>query len=124
MVKTGRTGLQGGKRMTKEWLQDLYDWHGCPELEFNGKCHDCGQLVSVVTLLNKNGQLTISGGALYKTEKAKPFFKCDGCFEKDNILRNFQECEIYSRVTGYLRPVRQFNPGKKEEFKIRTNFKF
>ena len=25
-------------------------------------------------------------------------------------------CEIYSRVSGYFRPVRQWNPGKKSEF--------
>lgn len=27
--------------------------------------------------------------------------------------------EIYSRVSGYFRPVNQYNPGKKEEFKER-----
>lgn len=26
------------------------------------------------------------------------------------------ECEVYSRVTGFYRPVHTFNPGKKEEF--------
>jgi len=30
--------------------------------------------------------------------------------------------EIYSRVTGYLRPISQWNVGKQEEFKDRTNF--
>lgn len=29
--------------------------------------------------------------------------------------------EVYSRVTGYFRPVGQWNPGKQEEFKERTN---
>jgi ribonucleoside-triphosphate reductase len=32
------------------------------------------------------------------------------------------KCEIYSRVVGYLRPVEQWNEGKSEEFKDRTNF--
>lgn len=32
-------------------------------------------------------------------------------------------CEVYSRVVGYLRPVSQWNEGKKEEFYMRTNFK-
>ncbi|MBW6515116.1 MAG: ribonucleoside triphosphate reductase [Candidatus Cloacimonetes bacterium] len=31
--------------------------------------------------------------------------------------------EIYSRVTGYLRPVSQWNAGKQEEYKNRVNFK-
>jgi ribonucleoside-triphosphate reductase len=33
------------------------------------------------------------------------------------------ECEVYSRIVGYLRPVSQWNDGKKEEFKYRSNFK-
>ena len=33
------------------------------------------------------------------------------------------ECEVYSRIVGYLRPVSQWNEGKKEEFKMRKNFK-
>jgi len=32
------------------------------------------------------------------------------------------KCEVYSRVVGYLRPVEQWNEGKQEEFKDRTNF--
>jgi ribonucleoside-triphosphate reductase len=34
-----------------------------------------------------------------------------------------QPCEVYSRVVGYLRPVQQWNKGKKEEFKERKEFK-
>ena len=33
------------------------------------------------------------------------------------------ETEIYSRVVGYIRPVKQWNEGKAEEFKVRKNFK-
>ena len=32
------------------------------------------------------------------------------------------KCEVYSRVVGYLRPVSQWNKGKKEEFSIRKTF--
>ncbi|MCD6233157.1 ribonucleoside triphosphate reductase [bacterium] len=32
-------------------------------------------------------------------------------------------CEVYSRVVGYLRPVKQWNEGKQEEFKQRKEFK-
>lgn len=32
------------------------------------------------------------------------------------------ECEVYSRVVGYLRPVKQWNEGKKEEFTQRTTY--
>jgi|GEM_PF-1025487 len=33
-------------------------------------------------------------------------------------------CEIYCRVTGFYRPVSQFNPGKKEEFRLRKQYVF
>lgn len=32
------------------------------------------------------------------------------------------ECEIYSRIVGYIRPVKQWNKGKKAEFKNRKTF--
>ena len=34
-----------------------------------------------------------------------------------------QPCEVYSRIVGYLRPVSQWNLGKKQEFKERKTFK-
>jgi len=39
----------------------------------------------------------------------------------DGIKR--QACEVYSRVVGYLRPVSQWNKGKKAEYKDRKTFK-
>ena len=36
--------------------------------------------------------------------------------KKKNI---FIPCEIYTRVTGYYRPVSQYNKGKQEEFRLR-----
>jgi ribonucleoside-triphosphate reductase len=33
-----------------------------------------------------------------------------------------EETEVYSRVVGYLRPVRQWNRGKQQEFKLRKTF--
>ncbi len=32
------------------------------------------------------------------------------------------ECEVYSRIVGYLRPVRQWNKGKKAEFAVRKTY--
>lgn len=32
------------------------------------------------------------------------------------------ECEIYSRIVGYFRPVKQWNNGKQEEFSEREMF--
>lgn len=39
------------------------------------------------------------------------------------MKRKRTKCEIYSRVVGYLRPVSQWNEGKREEFKDRVPFK-
>ena len=33
------------------------------------------------------------------------------------------ETEVYSRVVGYLRPVKQWNNGKQAEFNLRKSFK-
>jgi ribonucleoside-triphosphate reductase len=35
-----------------------------------------------------------------------------------------EACEIYSRVVGYLRPVKQWNKGKQEEFNLRKEYRF
>ena len=32
------------------------------------------------------------------------------------------KCEVYSRVTGYMRPVGSWNKGKQEEFKDRKSY--
>jgi ribonucleoside-triphosphate reductase len=34
-----------------------------------------------------------------------------------------KECEVFTRVCGYLRPVKQFNKGKREEYKERKLYK-
>ena len=33
------------------------------------------------------------------------------------------KCEIYSRISGYYRPVQQYNKGKQEEFSQRQKIK-
>ena len=34
-----------------------------------------------------------------------------------------QKCEVYSRVSGYYRPVENWHKGKQEEFRLRKTFK-
>jgi ribonucleoside-triphosphate reductase len=33
------------------------------------------------------------------------------------------DCEVYSRVVGYLRPVKQWNKGKQEEYRLRQTYR-
>jgi len=44
--------------------------------------------------------------------------------EKNQCPTCGSQCEIYSRVVGYLRPVKQWNKGKQEEFGMRRVYKF
>jgi ribonucleoside-triphosphate reductase len=44
---------------------------------------------------------------------------CPKCEEEGKI----QECEVWTRVMGYHRPVSQYNKGKKSEYKERVCFK-
>lgn len=39
------------------------------------------------------------------------------------IKQKRQECEVYSRVNGYYRPVKQWNDAKAAEHEHRTSFK-
>ena len=32
-------------------------------------------------------------------------------------------CEVYSRIVGYVRPVRNWNKGKKQEFAARRTYR-
>jgi len=41
---------------------------------------------------------------------------------KENLEEKRTKCEVYSRVVGYLRPVEQWNKGKREEFEDRKTF--
>jgi len=43
--------------------------------------------------------------------------------QKTQIKEHKIPCEVYSRVVGYLRPVRNWNNGKKQEFSERITFK-
>lgn len=83
-------------------------------------CHDCGKEV-------KTRRQEFIGGKLlvYKDEKLGKItvVKCDECYLKMPALTKFRECEVYSRIVGYLRPVQQWNKGKRAEFKDRKEFK-
>lgn len=82
-------------------------------------CHDCKKEIRMKGKEIQNGVLLTyeNGGEKFNV------FKCQDCFEKFKELKNYQPCEVYSRIVGYLRPVQQWNVGKREEFKERKEFK-
>jgi hypothetical protein len=121
--------------MKIERLRELLDDDG--RISFMGHCHDCKSECTVsaraITDTPIYGDfkdhsdevkhsIEIEGGAVYEFDERR-FLKCDACFGKNRTLTDYQDCEVYARVVGYLRPVKQFNEAKQAEFKDRLNFK-
>lgn len=106
--------------MTMNYIKSLFATRG-NEIEFRGKCHDCG--VETTVICTKDGdEITVTGGAYWR-QIERDFIKCEACFTRQPSLTHYMPCEVYSRVTGYLRPIAQWNPGKKQEFKARKMFR-
>ncbi len=81
-------------------------------------CHDCQTPIVIEGEEIKNGVLLE-----YKdVDESIKVFKCNDCYEKNPTLTNFRKCEVYSRIVGYLRPVSQWNEGKRQEYKEKKIF--
>ena len=114
--------------MTKEELKAMLEAkmeEGFDSMQFNGHCHDCGKSTQVLVGAEAEGDkvaMTIEGGAIYnKNETGNYDLKCPDCFTADPVLHN-HPCEVYSRVVGYLRPVNQWNEGKRAEWDQRKEY--
>lgn len=84
----------------------------------NGVCYDCGKHLEI-----KDGEIKDGALLIYEDGDEKiAVLKCDECYEKNPALENFRKCEVYSRIVGYLRPVQNWNEGKRQEFSERTTF--
>ena len=114
------------KSETWRWIQELFDKHEAEQvayLDFSGICHDCRGPAAVTVHRFNDGKIEVNGGAIHKIRQSDfPYFKCEHCLEADPVFRNFQPCEVFTRVVGYMRPVKQWNKGKKAEYAIRKNF--
>lgn len=87
-------------------------------------CHDCKKEIEIEGKVKKGAPLKNGKMLEYKIgDKKMKIVKCNECYEKDPTLRNFRDTEVYSRIVGYLRPVRQWNTGKKREYAEREVFK-
>lgn len=91
---------------------------GCGQTGKN-YCHDCKVEIKIQGEEITNGVLL----AYENNGNKMKVFKCQNCFEKSKELKNYQPCEVYSRIVGYLRPVQQWNAGKQQEFKERKEYK-
>lgn len=110
--------------MTVKRLHELFDANlENVALAWEGNCHDCQDNVRVTATLKEDG-IHIKGGSVYEPLADRFMMKCDGCFGKDPVLRNYQDCEVYSRVVGYLRPINQWNDAKYAEFNDRKMYDY
>ncbi len=83
-----------------------------------GVCYDCQKEIEILEDEIKDGYLLN-----YKDEGKDIFIlKCNDCYLKDPSLKEYKPCEVYSRVVGYLRPVQNWNEGKRQEFRERATF--
>jgi anaerobic ribonucleoside-triphosphate reductase len=73
-------------------------------------CHDCGKAIQ-----NDEEYMPYKVGS-------EIYVKCKNCHQTDPVLRNFRKTEVYSRVVGYIRPIQQWNKGKRAEFADRKEF--
>jgi len=86
----------------------------------NVKCMDCHEDFAMHFERTGPDQIKVKAGAIGK-RNGEYFFKCPDCYKKDQSFG--QECETYSRVVGYLRPISNWNNAKQEEYKCRKPFK-
>ena len=82
------------------------------------KCFDCQCDISIEGEEIENGTLLV----YEDNEKDMFVFKCNDCFSKNEGLNDYKQCEVYSRIVGYLRPVSQWNDGKKREYEERKEY--
>lgn len=113
--------------MTLDDLKELAEGKSPAELVFEGECHDCKKEILVPVILREDDRVEMFGGAPYRvtmgdTGEKKIFLKCKECFKKNPTMTDYQHTEIYSRIVGYLRPLSQWNKGKKVEFELRKDF--
>ncbi len=75
-------------------------------------CFDCGCEVK-------------KGAVLVYEDNGEELFaaKCDQCFSQNEGISDYKKCEVYSRIVGYLRPVNQWNDGKRQEYSERKEYK-
>lgn len=107
---------------TMEYLAGLFKDSGTACIELHGKCQKCKSLVDLV-IFESEMEVYGNGGMIVSAEPHPiPEFKCTTCLEEDNYRISPTRCETFSRVCGYLRPINNWNPGKKAEWNERVTY--
>jgi len=102
-------------------MQDISDKIGDNQFgTVHTKCVDCGKKFALHLERISPTEIKIKNGAIGRF-KGEYLCKCSSCFEKNKYFG--LKTEVYSRVVGYLRPISNWNPSKRDEFKMRKTFK-
>lgn len=116
---------KGTMNETEKYLLSKLDEAKTDKLSIkNGKCQHCKTPIRFMLDRKGNGiEVDGEGGAdlKYYPAAGKLVGLCGDCIEAD--ARVGCPTEVYSRVVGYIRPVKQWNKGKLAEFKMRETFK-
>lgn len=106
-----------------EFIDGLFGLSSVPIIEINDTCRDCGEKVAILIYKDEQEGLELNDKYGLYFINGNFHAKCPACFEVDPVLKNYQPCEVWSRVVGYMRPVKQWNAGKKAEWELRKTFK-
>jgi anaerobic ribonucleoside-triphosphate reductase len=93
-------------------LQNKLQYYGKNKKMSKHICHDCKKELSF-------------GEEFVRYEAAvegKDAIKCKECYQASPVLKNFQPCDVYSRVVGFHTPTRRWNDAKAEEWKDRKTY--
>lgn len=102
-------------------MQDISDKIGDNQfVTIHTECVDCHEKFDLNLERISETEIKIKNGAIGKLNK-EYHCKCDSCFEQNKHFG--PKTEIYSRVVGYLRPIENWNPSKRDEFAMRKPFK-
>jgi anaerobic ribonucleoside-triphosphate reductase len=82
-------------------------------------CEDCGREFTMILERTGPDKIEIKNGAIGK-RGGEYLFKCPACWNEDKSFG--LNCDVYSRVVGYLRPVGSWNTGKQSEYSSRKVF--
>lgn len=111
--------------MTVKQLYSLHEKEQAKVLTFQGCCVDCNKTVVVTSTITEQG-ISVEGGAVCDIERNNNpetfVVKCADCYAKPEGKYFGRKCEVYSRVVGYLRPIKQWNKGKQAEWDHRVAY--
>lgn len=107
---------------TERYLLDLMDEKGDDHINLVSTCQHCGGDIALMVDRDGIDGLKVRGNChvRYYPQVSRLVGLCVDC-EMAGVTLGCP-CETFSRVTGYLRPIKNYNPGKKAEFRMRKTF--